>query len=619
MRVRAVLCLALLSATGAMAASSGFLLGADYSEWIPIVTQIATDGSGALYMLSDCVASNCVTELSADGKAILWQTDLGFAAYAMAVDSTGGVYVIPNFQTADTSVYVAKLSADGTGLAWKTAIGSVVPNDTAAIAIDAESRTYLVGECADNSAVACVVRLNAEGSADDYTARVAGYANSIAIDGSGAAFVAGPGFLARLAPDGDAGFYSTTPPALVGWSTVAVDANGNAAVLISALDNGSSVLQRYDSTGAVTSSNTVAGDFPGVALDGAGNAYVVGASYHQLHPVRNSLAQCGTEFLSVYAPDGTLLQTTYIPGAMAHYLGPPVATGPNSMVFVTVSADSTFTPSQAGPLPAVSGVLLWRLSPNPNAETVPLACAGNAASFGEGPLAPGELVTLFGNGLGPEQGVQSQATFESPFPTQAANVEVTFDGTPAPLLWVQDSQINAVAPWSLTPGQDTQICVTYNGAKANCLSWPVAQAAPGVFTVDGVHAAAVNQDGTINSANNPAPPGSIVSVWATGLGPITPPQADGTLVGLPLPINAIEPVEAWSPAPPFEPCHPGVGVVSCQTYTQFAVTYAGPAPFLVAGASQINFQYVGSAGGGAMVVTVPTAVSPGFQIYVAGQ
>jgi uncharacterized protein (TIGR03437 family) len=56
-------------------------------------------------------------------------------------------------------------------------------------------------------------------------------------------------------------------------------------------------------------------------------------------------------------------------------------------------------------------------------------------------------------------------------------VEVTFDGTPAPLLSVQDSQINAVVPWALTPGQNTEICVSSSGAAAsatetNCLTWP---------------------------------------------------------------------------------------------------------------------------------------------------
>ena len=48
-----LLCLALLSASGAIAATSNFLLGVDYSEWLGLnVTQIATDKSGALYILS---------------------------------------------------------------------------------------------------------------------------------------------------------------------------------------------------------------------------------------------------------------------------------------------------------------------------------------------------------------------------------------------------------------------------------------------------------------------------------------------------------------------------------------------------------------------------------------
>jgi uncharacterized protein (TIGR03437 family) len=84
----------------------------------------------------------------------------------------------------------------------------------------------------------------------------------------------------------------------------------------------------------------------------------------------------------------------------------------------------------------------------------------NAASFAAGAVAPGELVTLFGTRLGPQKGVPLHATPQSPFPTQAAKLKVTFDGTPAPLLWVQDAQINAVAPWSLTPGQSTEVCVS---------------------------------------------------------------------------------------------------------------------------------------------------------------
>lgn len=236
-----------------------------------------------------------------------------------------------------------------------------------------------------------------------------------------------------------------------------------------------------------------------------------------------------------------------------------------------------------------------------------LATLTNAASFEAGSVAPGELVTLFGTGLGPRQGVQPQATLQSPFPTQAANVEVTFDGTPAPLLWVQDAQINAVAPWSLTPGQTTQVCVSYSNSKS-CLTQPVAETAPAVFTVDGTYASAVNQDGSINSIDNPAARNSIVSVWATGLGPITPPQTDGMLVGFPLPLNVLE-AEVQGVYQLGIPSPINFNVV-------FDVTYAGPAPYLVAGVGQINFQVGTFPSNGMIYVTLPSSQSPPFALYI---
>jgi uncharacterized protein (TIGR03437 family) len=155
------------------------------------------------------------------------------------------------------------------------------------------------------------------------------------------------------------------------------------------------------------------------------------------------------------------------------------------------------------------------------------------------------------------------------------------------------------------------VCVAYNGVKTNCLSWPVVQSAPAVFTVDGVYAAALNQDGSINTADNPAAPGSIVSIFATGLGAISPAQADGSLVGLPLPNNVLPVgVEAqWATGVPF---HPGIA--------SFDVTYAGPAPFLVAGVSQINFKIVQYPTNlGQIFLVEPSGLGQGFQVYLAGQ
>jgi uncharacterized protein (TIGR03437 family) len=621
-----------------MAAQPGFMLGADYSEWLyPNAgkMQIATDGSGALYILSVFPGTSLsspsvfrVTRLSADGKTILWENNPGFATDQIAVDPSGGVYLLSSISAVAplvppaTSLFVAKLSADGGGIAWKTQVPNLpqyVPEPV--LAVDPQGRAYVAGESDASNAVGGVVRLKADGSGIDYTAKVAGYPTAIAVDASGGAFVAGSvvssptdvssTFLARLAPDGSAGFYSTLPAAIYGM-VVAVDPQGN-AVIYSGAGNEGGVLQRFDSTGAVTLSQSGPKSlFPALAVDASGNMYVTGSTQY-LTPVRNSLATCGLDLLSVFAPDGSVLQTTYIPGG--HNSGALVAIGVNSNVFVVDQAEVGFTPSQTGPFPYVPPAnpgdattpFLWRLSPNANAQTFPLACLGNAATYNSSSveIAPGTMVSLFGNGLGPQQGIQTQATLQSPFPTQAGNVEVTFDGNPAPLTWVQDAQINAVAPWSLTPGQTTQVCVSYQNVKTNCLTVPVAQISPGVFTIDGVHAAALNQDGTINSADHPAPVGSTISVWATGLGPIDPAQGDGTLVGFPLPTNTAQ-VAVQAIAVEFGFFGGGQTII-----TPFLLTYAGPAPYLVAGTSQINFQVVNYAG------TIYVESGNGFQIYVA--
>ena len=189
--------LMLFSAGWAMGAEpSGFMLGVNFSEWLNLPPStsaaLATDSSGSLYILTVSTAST-VTKLSADGKTLVWQNQLGFTATAMAVDPSGGVYVTPLIQPADTSAYVAKLGASGTGLAWKTPVG-FIPMSGPVLAADSQGHAYVAAQYMTTNyftQTADVVRLNADGSGVGYTAQMMGQPTSIAVDASGAAFVSG--------------------------------------------------------------------------------------------------------------------------------------------------------------------------------------------------------------------------------------------------------------------------------------------------------------------------------------------------------------------------------------------------------------------------------------------
>jgi uncharacterized protein (TIGR03437 family) len=649
----------LLTSAAAWATTPGFLLGINYSEWGPYLAigntqQIAADGSGALYVLSQCTQSDtgygpsCLAKYAADGKTPVWQNKLGVYVVAMAVDTNGGVYLIPLPASANAPHLIEKLGADGTAVLWSTAVPGA-----GALAVDATGRVFTISASsvgASSPVEYSVIRLNTAGMIDvtfPNLPEVDGIPNYIAVDPTGSDILVAYNYqtfldayemnpinnFVRIGPNNATWLTFSTPQGALA-PAIAVAANGDAVIYGTDL-KGNRWLQRVDPTGAVVFTKAIPSQTEpatsneeapaSLALDDAGNAYITSYTGAYGTPVRKSLAFCGSAWLGVYAPDGSVLQITYLPGASSTLFAFGTVVIGGSHVFVLDVADSTFTPTQTGPFPqypygpqySPASLALYNLSPNPGAQTVPLACAVSAASFLMNvPVAPGELLALYGNSLGPAQGVQPTATLETPFPTQAGGTDVTFDGTPAPLVWVQDSQVNVAVPWSVT-GPTTQICVTYNNVRTNCLTEPVQEFAPGVFTVDGLHAAALNQDGTVNSASNPAPPGSIVSIWTTGTGPISPEQPDGSLVGSPLPVNAY-------PAAVGHLYEAGIGGPAY--FAPYPNAYAGPAPLLIAGTAQFNFQVGGNESSSTYFVLganttsefgVPTSNT--FLIYIGGQ
>lgn len=156
-----------------------------------------------------------------------------------------------------------------------------------------------------------------------------------------------------------------------------------------------------------------------------------------------------------------------------------------------------------------------------------IGCLVNAASLLSSQraipvaVAPNELVTLFGSGLGPAEGLIGEPVGPIGFPYGLGDIRVLFDGEPAQLLWVQEGQINASAPSTLAVGDAVDVRVERSGEVVASIPARVVGHKPGVFTESGDgrgRVLAFHADGSRNSYQNPAAPGDVVDFFATGLG-----------------------------------------------------------------------------------------------------
>jgi uncharacterized protein (TIGR03437 family) len=171
--------------------------------------------------------------------------------------------------------------------------------------------------------------------------------------------------------------------------------------------------------------------------------------------------------------------------------------------------------------------------------------------------------------------------------TSLAGTTIYFDGIPAPIVATSQQQVNVIVP-NQTAGQPTTtIQAVYNGTASSLVSIPVTETSPGVFTLNASGTgpgAMINQDGTINSASNPAARGSVISVFANGGGISNVQLANGQLVGLDLPSPLLT-VEAFI------------------ANEASSVLYAGGSPGEITGLLQVN-------------VKVPSDIQPGAQVPI---
>ena len=137
---------------------------------------------------------------------------------------------------------------------------------------------------------------------------------------------------------------------------------------------------------------------------------------------------------------------------------------------------------------------------------------GNAFSGATGAVAPGEIVSLFGAELGPEEGVVASFDESGALPVSLGGVAVLFDGTPAPLYYAGGGQINVQVPTSIAGRDGVSVVVRNNDVTSVPLNLPVAAAHPGLYPL------VFRADFSVNGPTNPVRAGDAIVLFATGTG-----------------------------------------------------------------------------------------------------
>ncbi|HUA84795.1 MAG TPA: SBBP repeat-containing protein [Bryobacteraceae bacterium] len=556
------------SSVGVDASGNTWVAGVTDSTDLKTVNAIQTSAPGALFGTASYAAF--MVKLAPGGSSVLYSSYYGgpgnTAATSLALDSNGNVYL--------TGFTTSSLFSTTSG-AFQTTFGG------------SGGQTNSIFTTGD----AFVMKLNSSGQRV-YATYLGGAKDDvgvgIAVDSSGDAYVGGATLSGNF-PTQNA-FQSTNHGA--GGSAYASGGDG----FIAELDPTGSTLLFSSYIGGTEDDRVL-----GVALDSSNNIYLAGHTISQNFPTAGAQAQSGyagdnsgvfktgDAFVAeVSGTSHTLTFSTYLGGSGGDWAGGVAIDGQGGIIIVGGTNSSNFPATQGAYQTAYAGADSYMAGVPAGdafiakfggsaAAAVSLAGISNAASYAGGAIAPGEAVLIAGSGIGPATlaGAQCTTSACSSLATTVAKTQFTFNGTPAPIVYVSSQYSSVIVPYEVAASSTAQVVATVNGVASPPLTVKVAPALPGIFSANssGSGAAAVfNQpSGSLNSPQNPAAPGSIITLYLTGEGQTVPPGVDG-LVTTSLNIQpALSPVTVL------------FGSVPATSYQ-----YVGEAPGVVAGVMQIN-------------------------------
>jgi len=577
-----------------------------------------------------------VTKLSSAGNQMVYSSYLGAVAgnnypSAIAVDSTGSAWITGNTQAEGFPVagnaiqrvlsssqngFVSQVSPDGSRLLFSTYLGGNKTDELNAIAVDTEGNAYIAGATqsttfpvanayqpvlpANSGNAGVVVKINPSAKPPlVYSTFLGGtdagsILNAIAVDSKGNIFVGGQ--------TGSPNFPVTANAVQTAKS---LGATGGVIAELNPQAQASAQLEY----GSFLTGGFLDG-VQSIALDGSGHIVAAGSTSlffptttDAFQPQYAGVVANGTfstkAFLSIIDPTvagltglvySTLYGGVYFETLYGMALN-PAGTGA-TIVGQATSTDLFVTPNayQLGLSNQYSNAFVATFDFSQTGPTI--AAMVNAASFATANtnFAPGEIVTLFGSNLGPQAIMGAELDTTGHLASTLGGCQLLVDKAPAPLVYVQAGQVSAILPYELTPrianGKENYAQMVCNGVAGNVFEFSAVAADPAIFSATSTgtgQAAILNQDGSYNSAANPAAAGTIITFFGTGEGVLTPAGQDGR-------------IETGGLATIPKPSLPVT--VTFGTTASPQIAYAGVAPDEVDGLLQVNAQ-------------VPSGLTPG--------
>jgi uncharacterized protein (TIGR03437 family) len=554
-------------------------------------------------------------------------------AFLLKLDPSGRKIVFSTFLDNSTDTWAESIAVSPDGTYY---VGGITEGKTFPTTNDAFQRSIPSG----TDGAGFVSRFSADGTTllastlfNDTAAPFFHGVSQLAVDQAGSVHLLGSGSLAVL--DATLSKLTLSVP-ISSPSLLQVDQNGDSYVVATPSSN--YALTKFSPTGKALFSVPIAAYPTGFVVLDDGAIVLAGGTYQVNFPTQNTLMPCNMNVphdtvpvqwwvisaaLIVLDPDGNVINASFLGGGAPPGYGndgtslDAIAKDRNGMIHLAGSGVSPEFPGGPilipGPANLTSFSFALDLSEISERTGPAPACLAFSAPWGpvEAPVVPAMFMSLFGSNLGPASGVAAQFDSGQNVPMEVAGVRLTVGGLPAPILYVQDSRIDFIVPHEIT-GPTTQVCVIRVGVPR--AGRPADEVESCLFAYVGDMDGALlpnvlNEDGPVNSASNPASPGSVVSFFGMGFGIFDPQTVDGALTGAAI-ANSRYTVDAEFT---YSLGYEGNDIVPGN------VLYFGTAPGLQNGVAQLNVRLpdVGLQSMATMSVTVHGGTVPAFPLHPA--